>query len=161
MSLENLIGNFMAYEVQLEARKKDEQQPLSKKKELAFHASSDTYNSDDDKEEMTMLSRKFRKFLKKGKFNPICFNFNKTGHMKKDCPLLKNKSKFKSKKFRKKKDYQASWENGDSSSSDEEETTEHANICYMALEEDEVQYTELLDAFHELLNDLKLSLIHI
>ena len=60
--------------------------------------------------------------------------------MKKDCPLLKNKGKFKSKKFRKKKDYQASWENSDSSSSDEEEGTEHANICYMALEEDEVQY---------------------
>ena len=28
--------------------------------------------------------------------------------MKKDFPLLKNKGKFKSKKFRKKKDYQAS-----------------------------------------------------
>ena len=55
--------------------------------------------------------------------------------------------------------------NSDSSSSDEEETTEHANIYYMALEDDEVQYTELLDAFHELFNDLKneimLSLIHI
>ena len=39
MSLENLIGNLIAYEVQLEDRKKDEQQFLSKKKELAFHAS--------------------------------------------------------------------------------------------------------------------------
>ena len=28
MSLENLIGNLMAYEVQLEDRKKDEQQPF-------------------------------------------------------------------------------------------------------------------------------------
>ena len=46
MSLENLIGYLMAYEVQLEDRKKDEQQPLSKKKVLAFHASSDTDNSD-------------------------------------------------------------------------------------------------------------------
>ena len=89
--------------MQLEERKKDEQQPRSKKKELAFHASSDTDNSDDDEEEMTMLSRKFRRFLKHGKFR--CFNCNKTGHMKKDCPLLKNKGKFKNKKFRKKKDY--------------------------------------------------------
>ena len=55
--------------------------------------------------------------------------------MKKDCLLLKHKSKYKSKKFRKMKDYEASWENSDSSSSDKEETTEHANICYMALEE--------------------------
>ena len=77
--------------------RKNEQQPFSKKKELAFHASSDTDNSDDDEEEMAMLSRKFRKFLKEGKFK--CFNCNKTGHMKKDCPLLKNKGKFKSKKF--------------------------------------------------------------
>ena len=75
--------------------------------------------------------------------------------MKKDCPLLKNKGKFKSKKFKKKKDYQASWKNSDFSSSDEEEATKYANICYMVLEEDEVQYTELLDTFHELYNDLK------
>ena len=31
MSLENLIGNLMAYEVQLKDRKKDKQQPFSKK----------------------------------------------------------------------------------------------------------------------------------
>ena len=64
MSLENLIGNLMAYEVQLEERKKDEQQHLSKKNVLAFHTFSDMDNSDDDEEEMAMLSRKFRKFLK-------------------------------------------------------------------------------------------------
>ena len=45
-------------------------------------------------------------------------------------------------------------QNSDSSSS-YEEATEHANICYMALEEDEVQFSELLDAFQELHNDLK------
>ena len=50
MLLENLIGNLMVYEVQLEDRKKDEQQSLSKKKELAFHASLDTDNSDKDEE---------------------------------------------------------------------------------------------------------------
>ena len=75
--------------------------------------------------------------------------------MKKDCPLLKNKGKSKSKKFKKKKNYRASWENSNSSSSDEEEATEHANVCFMAQEEYGVQYTELLDAFHELYNDLK------
>ena len=64
MSLESLIDNLMTYEVQLEGIKKDEQQPFSKKKELVFHASSDIDNSDDDKEEMAMLLRKFRKFLK-------------------------------------------------------------------------------------------------
>ena len=64
MSLENLLGNLMAYEVQLEERKKDERQHRSKKKELAFHASFDTDDSNDDEEEMAMLSKKFRRFLK-------------------------------------------------------------------------------------------------
>ena len=91
MSLKNLIGNLMACEVQLEDRKDDELQLQSKKKVLTFHTSSDMKNSDNDKEEMTMLSRKFRKFLKQGKFNPICFNCNKSGHIKKDCPLQKYK----------------------------------------------------------------------
>ena len=56
----------MAFEVQLEDRKKDEQQLQSKKKVLAFHTSSDMDNSDDDEEEMAILSRKLRNFLKQG-----------------------------------------------------------------------------------------------
>ena len=72
-----------------------------------------------------------------------------------DCPLLKKKVKYKSKKFRKKKNYEASSEYSDSSSSDEEESTERVNLCYMALEDDEVSYSELSDAFHELFLDLK------
>jgi len=151
MTLENLIGNLMAYEVQLEERKKDERQHRSKKKELAFHASSDTDN--DDEEEMAMLSKKFRKFLKQGKFK--CFNCDKPGHMKMDCPLLKKKDKYKSKKFRKKKNYEASSEYSDSSSSDEEESTEHVNLCYMAIEDEEVSFSELSDAFNELFMNLK------
>ena len=64
MSLENFIGNLMEYEVQIEDRKKDEQQLQSKKKVHAFHTSSDLDKSDDDEEEMAMISIKFRKFLK-------------------------------------------------------------------------------------------------
>ena len=154
----------MSYEVQLEDRKKDEQQH-SKKKVLAFHTTSDMDNSDDDEEEMAMLSRKFKRFLKQGKFkknkdtndNPTCFKCNKPGHIKKDCPLMKSKGHFKNfNKFnKKKKAFQATWDDSDSSSSDEEEATETANICFMA-QEDEVQdYDELLEAFNELFNNFK------
>ena len=122
-------------------------------------------NSDGDEEEMTMLSRKFKKFLKQDKFkknkdindNPICFKCNKPGHIKKDCPLMKSKGNFKNfNKFnKKKKAFQANWDDSDSSSSDEEEAIETTNSCFKA-QEDEVQdYAELLDAFHELYDDLK------
>ena len=64
MSLENFIGNLMAYEVQLEDRKKDEHQLQSKKKVLAFHTSSDMDNLDDDEKEMTMPLKKIQKIIK-------------------------------------------------------------------------------------------------
>ena len=51
---------------------------------------------------------------------------------------------------KKKKAFQATWDDSDSSSSDEEEATETANICFMA-QDDEVQdCAELLEAFNEL-----------
>jgi len=52
ISFENLIGNLMAYEVQLEDRKKDEQQLQSKKQVLAYHTFSDLDSSDDDEDEI-------------------------------------------------------------------------------------------------------------
>ena len=52
----SLISNLMAHEVLLEDRKKDGQQLRSKKKVLAFHTFSYMDNSDDDEEEMAMLS---------------------------------------------------------------------------------------------------------
>ena len=55
ISLENLIGNLMTYEVQLEDRKKNEQLLQSKKKVLVFHTSSYLDNSDDNGEEMAMI----------------------------------------------------------------------------------------------------------
>ena len=64
---------------------------------------------------MTMITRKFRNFLRKSKFNksedtnkvPLYFKCNKLEHMKKDCTLFKTKVNFNSfnkfNKFKKKK----------------------------------------------------------
>ena len=100
LTVENLIGNLMAYEVQLEDRKKDTE-PKNKKL-IAFKASSENEDSDSDDENIAMITRKFKRFLKKGKYNPnkvnntdvpICFGCNKPGHFKKDCYLIKSKAK--------------------------------------------------------------------
>jgi len=54
---------------------------------------------DDEEEDIAIISRKFKKNLRKGKFKknkdtPLCFKCNKSGHMKKNCPLLKPKDNF-------------------------------------------------------------------
>ena len=174
LTVENLIGNLMAYEVQLEDRKKDNED--KNKKVLAFQASTDDEDSDDE-EEFEIITRKFRKFLKKGKFSSskfkdtnkvTCFGCNKPGHYKKDCPLqqkLKSKSsnnfngftknKNEQVKNKKKKALSITWDDSDQSSSDEEEEKEdhQANMCFMANESDDDQvsnHDELLDAFNEL-----------
>ena len=70
---------------------------------------------------------------------------------------MKSKGNFKNfNKFnKKKKAFQATWNDNDSSSSYEEEATETANIIFMA-QEDEIQdYAELLEAFNELYDDIK------
>ena len=96
--------------------------------------------------------------MKQGKFrknkdindNPLCFKCNKPDHMKKDNPLLKPKNNFKSfNKF--KAAFQATCDNSDTSSSDEEEMTESANLCFMAKEDKVMEFmdnNELLDAFN-------------
>ena len=64
--------------------------------------------------------------------------------------MLKYKGNFKNfNKFnKKKKDYHATWEANDSSSSDEEEATETANVCFMAQKDEVQKFAELLDTFN-------------
>ena len=63
---------------------------------------------------------------------PLCFKCNKLGHIKRDCPLLKLKTFKKDKKQNKKKALQATWDESDSSSDDEESSEgENAHMCFM------------------------------
>src|SRR5436189_2422497 len=136
----------MAYEVNLQERRKEE----SKKKSIAFKTiKHDKSNEDDD---FNLMTRAFRNFLKNGNFKnpkdksePTCYKCKKPGHIKPNCPLNKSNDK----KARFKKAFEACWED-DTSSEDE------ANTCFTAKEVCRTpEYIELLTAFNTVLNKYK------
>ncbi|GAV91232.1 zf-CCHC domain-containing protein [Cephalotus follicularis] len=71
---------------------------------------------------------------------PTCFECNKSGHIKVDCPQLKKKKLFKKKALK-------AWHLSDDESSDDEVTEQVANICFMALSDDEDSENEVGDSY--------------
>ena len=171
MKPDELIGNLMSYEANLQARREQKEE----KKNVAFHAEKDEDISDSEDEDLALIAKGFKKFLKqrkasrydKRKFgsnkpsssNMECFNCHKKGHVHKDCPdKKKNSEKFKKDKS-KKRAFSVTWDDSDSSSSDSESDsdTEQANVCFMATE-DEVQIPtleDMLDIYDKLMVKFK------
>ncbi|GAV79879.1 zf-CCHC domain-containing protein/UBN2 domain-containing protein [Cephalotus follicularis] len=96
--------------------------------------------------------------LEKDEKGVICYECDKLGHIRPDCPKLKKK-----KDKVKKKAMIATWSDSDDSSSDDEENEEIANIAFMAMEDDcevntsslsynelQCEYDELLDVLNDL-----------
>ena len=98
-----------------------------------------------------MLIRNFKKFLRKQHtlrirdFNKkykgdgkkktkevTCYEYKKSGHIRSECPKLKSKNK---RAKDRKKAFKATWDDT-SKSEREEEQDEVANLCFMALEDD-------------------------
>ncbi|GAV59337.1 zf-CCHC domain-containing protein, partial [Cephalotus follicularis] len=86
-----------------------------------------------------------------------CFECNKPGHIKVDCPQLKKKELFKKKALK-------AWHLSDDESSDDEVTEQVANLCFMASSDteesdnevdDSYTFGELQFVFDELLAELK------
>ncbi|GAV89557.1 zf-CCHC domain-containing protein [Cephalotus follicularis] len=71
---------------------------------------------------------------------PTCFECNKPGHIKVDCPQLKKKKLFKKKALK-------AWHLSDDESSDNEVTKQVANLCFMALSDDEDSENEVGDSY--------------
>ncbi|GAV65670.1 zf-CCHC domain-containing protein [Cephalotus follicularis] len=88
---------------------------------------------------------------------PTCFECNKPGHVKADCPQIRKKKFFKKKALK-------AWHLSDDDSSDEEVTEQIANLCFMASNDNEESDNEVDDcytfgelqfAFDELLIEFK------
>ncbi|GAV88795.1 zf-CCHC domain-containing protein/UBN2 domain-containing protein [Cephalotus follicularis] len=168
LPLEDLLGSLMTHELSMQ-KKDDDEEKEKKKKMVALKSSQieDSEDDDDDDEELALITRKFKKFLSSkkkfgGKPNKkvhqkgetskkeeiICFECNKPGHYKSDCPRLKKKDLLKKKN---KKAMIATWDDSDESGSDGDSNEEVAQIALMALEEeeeeeesDEITYDELV-----------------
>ncbi|GKV12835.1 hypothetical protein SLEP1_g23929 [Rubroshorea leprosula] len=119
LKLDDLIGNLMTYEIDVQVNGGVE--VVEKKKDVAFKASKQKQESEDDASDgediSTLISRKVRRFMKeknfKSKFakrdegeaskkNVKCYECNKIGHYRNECPHLKKGEK-KDKKIMKKK----------------------------------------------------------
>jgi len=117
----------------------------------------DSNDGNSDSEALSLMVKKFSKFLKfKNKTNnnyagnkkqsrkqecsdtQTCYECGKTGHIKAHCPVLKMKQKLEEKneaeKHMKKKKAYIAWEENDSSTSSESDdsTEEENNLCLMA-----------------------------
>ena len=102
MKPEELIGNLMSYEVNMQAKKDQAQE----RKNVAFHAEKEESESED--EDLTFIAKNFKKFLRYRKGNKNGFNKNflnkptslnieyfnchKKGHMHKDFPEQKKEN---------------------------------------------------------------------
>ncbi|GAV58230.1 zf-CCHC domain-containing protein/UBN2 domain-containing protein [Cephalotus follicularis] len=110
-----------------------------------------------EEEDYVLFAKRFTKFAKMNKarrfqmknFNkgegskmdpPTCFECNKPGHIKVDCPQLKKKKLFKKKALK-------AWHLSDDDSSDDEVTEQVANVCFMALSDDEESDNEVDDSY--------------
>ncbi len=147
-----LVGKLLTYEMQLV---KDKDLKLQKeKKGITFKAlledSDQSQDEDDDGEdEKAYYLRKYKEvsqrksfkkpYIKKksGKDEILCYECGNKGHIKSDCPTLKDKGKGKKKSIKHHQAHKAkTWDDDsdeDEGNSSDEKQGETANLSFMAL----------------------------
>ncbi|KAE8693977.1 hypothetical protein F3Y22_tig00110788pilonHSYRG00208 [Hibiscus syriacus] len=139
-----LISSLLAHEMMVKEDEEREEKKNKKNEEeicIAFKSinescqdSSDEVDEDDDEqeEEMVKLLKELKRLMiskevkhesTKKKSPPICFNCQRKGHVKYECPLLKKKGK---------KTFVASWSDED----DSNDKDEVVNLCLMTTQEE-------------------------
>jgi len=160
LSTTALFGKLMEHEPELK-RLKEQETVKRKTKGIALKTSIQNDSSEEAEnvehdETLTLLTRKFSRFLKKkdrdrtqqkrrypisneSNFsNYTCFGCGKTGHIKVDCPNNETKEKPASKKVERSKGRRAyiSWEENEvSSTSNSSIESEETNLCFMMKDE--------------------------
>ncbi|GAV60624.1 LOW QUALITY PROTEIN: zf-CCHC domain-containing protein/UBN2 domain-containing protein, partial [Cephalotus follicularis] len=147
LPLEQLLGFLMTHETTMKIHEHVE---IKKKKMIALKASKEDRQEGFEEVPSQNLSSK--------KEEPTCYECQKPGHFKNECPNLKKKERLNKEKSKKKKAFVATWDDSDPSSSEEESDEEVANIAFMEIEEedeDEVNFTfdELQIAYENLFNE--------
>ena len=173
-SIDNLLGSLIAYEQGVSQRKIDAGEPRKEKNiALKVEESESEHSQPEDEDDIALMTRQFRSFLKRkqkrrqqwnrGKFNRngkvsnevICYECRKPGHIKTDCPKLKatpSKEKVEEKpmvKKGKKKFQRAFWADSASDSSETEKEEEVTNLCLMADNVDQSDQEEVCDLTYD------------
>ena len=183
LPLEKLIGSLMAYEMKIKRQENEIQEEEDKKKNITLKVQEkkvvEETKINDMKDDITLITKRVQKLMMKDKFSGrtynrrsnymkegllreekekrerarevICYNCKKSGHINYGCPLYKSKRE-------KRRAMMATW-NQSKDSFDDENEKEVANMCFMALEDqDEVNSNfdddEFMIEYEELLKDI-------
>ncbi|XP_068462963.1 uncharacterized protein [Phaseolus vulgaris] len=185
MTVASLFGKLREHEIEIQRLAVQESEDKHNKS-ITLKASKQHVSSESEEENISLLSRKFNKFLRKkqaskrydskksSEFNSnkyTCYGCGEQGHIKSECPNneVKEKGDFKREKMRKAKKTYIAWDDNDVSSSSSSDDKE-ANLCLLASVTSSVDststskgttYDQLLNAFyetHDEANQLVLSL---
>jgi len=175
LTIAALFGKLREHELEM-TRLKEMESAEKKSKSLALKSkvaeietNEDNSEEDGDSEDLSLLAKKFQKFIKlksraknqqskrytrkpySNSNKLTCYGCGKQGHVKADCPNLANKEKNIEKKNYKagkgRKAYIAWEENASSSSSSSQEDIE-ANLCFMTGKNSEVSSEDASTSFN-------------